>query len=176
MGATNGRGYTYQDYESLPPDAYLTLTGQWAARFLETTWPETTRLRVRVVSTSDWTNVDLLSGATWLRPSLVSTSDEATDAGLRDGRFTLSQPIYRAEAGGEVEIVADVLVSGWESGGTLVFEIERGHLGWTQVELLQLVEGEPVLVETFAWGGITSGERNAATFPISADVLFGPEP
>jgi hypothetical protein len=176
VGATNGRGFTYEDYESLPPDAYLTQTGQWVVRFLETTWPETAQLRIRMVSTSDWTNVDLISGATWLRPSLVSTSEEATEAALFDGRFALSQPLALAEAGGAVEIVADILVSGWESGGTLVFEIERGHLGWTMVELSSYVDGAPVLAETFTWGGIAAGERNAATFNVSADALFGSIP
>ena len=176
VGATNGQGYTYQDYESLPPDGYLTMTGQWVARFLETTWPETVHYRVRLVTSSDWTNFDLISGASWQRPSLVLISEEATTAGMYDGRFALTQPIARAEAGGTVELIVDILFAGWESGGTLVFEIERGHLGWTEAKLFEFVGGEPLLVETLEWNGIASGERNAATFNVSADMLFDATP
>jgi hypothetical protein len=95
---------------------------------------------------------------------------------MYDGRFALTQPIARAEAGVTVELVVDILFAGWEIGGTLVFEIERGHLGWTEAKLFEFVGGEPLLVETLEWNGIASGERNAATFNVSADILFDATP
>ena len=172
VGATNGLGYTYEDYGSLGPEGYLTVTRQWGARFLATTWPDTHRVRIRLVTTSDWTTFDLVDGATWLRPSLVSASEEATNARLHGDRFVLDQPIARAEAGGVVEMIVDILLTGWESEGMLVFEIERGHLGSTQAELCKYSAVEPVVVETFVWDGIRSGERNAITVQIPAEALL----
>jgi hypothetical protein len=176
VGATNGLGYAYEDYGSLAPEGYLTLTSQWVTRFLATTWPDTTLLRVRLVMTSDWATFDLVSGATWLRPDPISASAEATTAGMYDGRFVLDQPIARAEAGEMVEMIVDILFTGWESGGTVVFEIERGHLGSTQVELSKYVEGEPVVVETLVWDEIAPGARNVTTIQVPVDVLLNSAP
>ena len=71
-----------------------------------------------------------------------------------------------------VEMIVDILFTGWESGGTVVFEIERGHLGSTQVELSKYVEDEPVIMETFEWGGISGDGRNASTIQIPAEELL----
>ena len=176
VGATSGLGYTYEDYSPLPPEGYLTLTHQWVARFMARTWPPTYRARIRLVTTSDWTTFELVDGATWLRPNLVSASSEATDAWLEGGHFILTHPLARAEAGGMVEMIADILLTDTEGGGTLVFEIERGHLGFTQVELSNYLGTEPVVVETFVWGGINPGERNATTVQIPAGVLLNSVP
>ena len=176
IGATSGFGYTYEDYDALPPEGYLTLTGQWVARLLATVWPETTLMRVRLATTSDWTDFYAVSGATWLRPDLISASEEPTDAGMYEGHFALGQPITRAQGGGTVEIITDVLFTGWETGGTVVFRIERGHLGSTQVEFSRYVDGEPVVVKTYAWGGISGDERNSFTFEIPTEELFGATP
>ncbi|MBN1977923.1 MAG: hypothetical protein JW918_11015 [Anaerolineae bacterium] len=175
-GATNGLGHTYDDYSPLPPDAYLTLTRQLADQSLAMTWSATYRARIRFVTTSDWTNFVLVGGATWLRPSLVSASEEATRAWFEGDRLSLSQPLARAEAGGQVEMVVDVLFANCESGGTLVFEIERGHLGSTRVELSNYLGATPVVVGTFVWDGINPGERNATTVQIPAEKLAAPAP
>jgi len=75
-----------------------------------------------------------------------------------------------------VEISTDILFTGWESGGTLVFMIERGHLGSTQVEFSKYVDGEPVVVKTYAWGGISGDERNSFSIEIPTEELFGATP
>jgi len=175
VGATNGRGYTYDDYGPLPPEGYLALTEQWITRFLQTTWPASTALRIWIETTSDWTTFNLISGADWLRPSLVSASVKATYATMDADHFLLRQPIERANAGRRVGMTIDVLFSGWDVGGTLVFEIERGGLGWTRVQLSKLVDGEYVVAETLSWSGNRTG-RNALTARISADDLFESPP
>jgi hypothetical protein len=175
-GAENGRGYTYEDYEPLPPEGYLTLTHQWVDRFLDEIWPESHRVRFRLVTTSDWTTFGLVGGATWLRPSVVSASGEADYAGPEGARFLLTQPLARAEGGGEVEMIVDILVNDAEEGGMLDFEIERGHLGSTQVELSNYQGAEPVVVETLVWDGIAPGERNAQAFQVLLSSLLGPAP
>jgi glycoprotein endo-alpha-1,2-mannosidase len=176
VGVTNGRGYTYADYSPLPPDGYLALTRRWVDRVAAMRWPAATRVRIRMMTTSDWTTLGLIEGATWLRPGLVSASGEALDARMEGDRLFLTQPLDRAEAGGVVDVTVDLLFSGLEAGGTLVFEIERGHLGFTQVELFNYVGPEPVAVQAFTWGDINPGERNAATFPVPAEVLLHAKP
>jgi len=173
VGETDGKGYTYKDYGALPPDGYLTLTRQWVDHLLAMTWPETTPLRIRMTTTSDWTDFRLLSGATWLRPEVISVSEEATQAVVEGDHFSLTQSLARGEAGESVEMVVDIMFTGWESPGTIEFEIDRGNLGVTRVELFRLVDGEPVTVQTLEWGGITGAGRNARAFQISADTLFG---
>jgi hypothetical protein len=175
-GITNSRGYTYEDYDPLPPDGYLTLTRQWVDRFLSARWPETHPIRFRLVTTSDWTTLGLIDGATWLKPDLVSTSEEASYAGSEGARFLLTQPLARAEAGGGVEMVVDILLTKATGDKPLLFEIERGHLGATQAELSRYVDGEPVVAETLNWGGIAAGERNAQTFQIPLASLVSPAP
>lgn len=172
VGVTNNLGYTYEDYDPLPPEGYLRLTREWVDQFLSRNWPPTYRIRIRLTTTSDWTTFNLIDGGTWLRPSLVSASDEATDAWLDQGRFVLTQPLARAEAGGTVEMVADILLSEVQDGGTLVFEIERGHLGSTQVEVFNYLGAEPVLVSTLVWDGINPGERNAYTVQVDSAALL----
>jgi glycoprotein endo-alpha-1,2-mannosidase len=171
-GASNGSGYTYVDYRPLPADGYLTLTREWVDRFLSATWPATERIRIRMTTTSDWTTFDLVEGASWLRPDRISASGEADFAGMDGGHLRLAQPIDRAEAGGMVEMTVDILLSGWESGGTLVFEIGRGHLGYTKVELSKFSGSEAVEVKTVTWAGIIPGARNALTVEVPVEDLL----
>jgi hypothetical protein len=173
VGISNGRGYIYEDYEPLPPDGYLTLTRQWVERYEAVTWPESYRFRFRLVTSSDWTTFSLVEGATWLRPSVVSASDEVDYAGLEGARFLLSQPLARAEAGGMVEMVVDILLSDAEDGDVLVFEIERGHLGATQVELSSYQGSEPIAVGKLVWDGVAPGEANAQRFQVPMASLLG---
>jgi hypothetical protein len=147
-----------------------------ADQFLAMTWPETYRARIRFATTSDWTDFVLVDGATWLRPSLVSASEEATHAWVEGDRLSLSQPLARAEAGGEAEMVVDILFADCESGGTIVFEIERGHLGSTRVELYNYLGTEPVVIGTFEWGSINPSGRNATTVQIPAEQIMVPVP
>jgi hypothetical protein len=176
VGATDGRGYTYADYGPLPPEGYLARTREWVARFLAATWPATYRVRVRMTTTSDWTTFGPVSGATWQRPSLVSASEEATYAWLERDRLVLTQPLPRAEAAGAVEMVVDLLLTDADAEDTLVFTIERGHLGYTRVEVFNFLGADPVAVEAFVWSGINVDERNTRRVQIPAEVLLSPVP
>ncbi len=176
VGVTNGRGYVYEDYGRLPPDGYLARTRSWVERFEETAWPATTRVRFRFVTTSDWTTFSLVGGATWMRPSLVAASEKATFGGPDGGLFYLNQSLARAEGGKKVEVTYDILLAKAPETGPLVFRIERGHLGSTQVELYNTLGPEPVLVQMLDWGGINPGEANAQTFEVRRGLLYQPVP
>ena len=176
VGAPNGRGESYADYGALAPAGYFAKTREWVDLFLSTEWPPTYRIRVRIVTTSDWTTLALLEGASWIRPGLATASEAATTVGLEEDLFRLIQPIERAQAGGMVEMVVDVLLSEVEAGATLVFEIERGHLGSTKVELFNYHGADLILVKALNWGGIRSGERNASTFQVPAEGFLESAP
>ena len=170
-GADNGRGYTYADFGTLPPGGYILMTRDWVERFLSQSWPTTTRVRFHIVTTSDWTTFGLVDGATWMRPSIVSASAEATFANMQNGRYLLMQPLDRANAGQTVEMVVDVMLGGLVAGDTLTFEIERGHIGATTVTLYHYQGVEPVAIHPFVWDGIAGDERNTQAFQISAEGL-----
>lgn len=173
--ATNGLGFTYADYSPLPPEGYLTLTNQLATQFLRRTWPDTQLVRFQLTTTANWTNFNLISGASWFRPDLISVSDEATGARMDGDHFILDQPLTRAQAGESVEMVVDILFTDWESEDTVVFEIACGGLGWAQVVFSKHVEDDLVVVETFDHNEIGSGQE-AFRFEISTEELFGVTP
>jgi hypothetical protein len=51
-------------------------------------------------------------------------------------------------------MIVAILLSDTAGGGSLVFEIERGHLGITGVELARYQGTEPIVVESLVWDGI----------------------
>ncbi|UCF61803.1 MAG: protein kinase [Anaerolineaceae bacterium] len=168
MGIKNQKGYTYADYGDLGPEGYLGLTRELLQVFLETEWPPRYRAQIRMVTTSDWTVFKIVSGASWIRPSIVIASDEAEVAEVFDGNILLQQPIQRAEEGDAVELVIEILFTNMNPDGTLTLRIERGNIGWTEVELFNFQGEEPILIETHHWGEISGGGRNMFTFQIPA--------
>jgi len=124
--------------------------------------PASVSLRIRLTTTSSWTNFDLLYGATWAEANVVWASEEAThalfswDSESYQDNFALDQPYERAEVGGMVELIADVCLHGVEQWETLVFEIKRGGIGWTEVKLFSYVGDELFLIETLECSGDTS--------------------
>ena len=137
------------------------------------TVPTSMLLRIRLATTSDWTDFRLISGATMLRHDLISSSDEASTAEVRGDHFVLDQPIDRAQAGESADMVVETLFSGWARGGTVVFEIERGHVGYTQVEFSRYVGDAWAVIRAIRWDGILADGRNAISSEIPADELFG---
>ena len=82
----------------------------------------------------------------------------------------------RAEAGKTVEMIVEILLTGMEEGEPLVFEIERGHLGSTQVELASYLGTKPVVVASLVWDGIAPGERNVHQFQVPISSMVNPAP
>ncbi len=177
-GMQDSRGRSYKDYAPLAPEGYLELTRKWVDAFLGMDWPDIQgkRVRIRLATTSDWTDFSLVIGATWLQPTVVSASESAKMATLLDGHFALQQPIAQAEAGNLVEMIVDIQFTDVQNGGAVVFEITRGNIGMTWVEFYQLADGEPELIESVRWGGITGDGRNTRSIEIQADALFAGAP
>ena len=166
-------GYAYLDYGKLSPDGYLKLTREWFDRFLTHEWPISMTLRIRMQTTSDWTDLNLIQGAAWYGGNVISASGDEIDASMFEGRLNLSQPIDQAEAGKIAEAIFDVQVRDEEDENSVVFEIERGSLGATWVELYRLTGDEWIMVKSFSWSGHSADDRNASRFDVTKVTIFG---
>ncbi len=175
-GKNDGHSYNYEDFGSLAPDGYLTLTRQWIDRFQKAAVPATSRARIEIKTTSDWTTVNFASGGFWIQPQLVSASETATRSGFEAGdRFVLTQSIADANNSRSVEMVWDIQLAGLTPGGTLSLRIDRGNIGSTEVTLYNYISSTPVPAGSFTWAGVTGG-RNSEVVTIAADKLLNSEP
>lgn len=171
-GIDYGFGYEYKDYGSVPGNWYVISTNEWVHAFLTKSWPLTYQAQIKIATNSDWTTFGMVDGGFWLRPDFTSIHEEATTARIeRDNRLVLIQPLERALEGRSVDITVNLLFSGLDQGRALVFEIERGGIGSTTVEILNKESGSPILVETFFWDG-TPGDRNILTVQILSEVFI----
>jgi predicted amidohydrolase YtcJ len=125
-------------------------------------------LRIRIQTTSDWTTFGLLGGGSLDSPRLVSASKEATFNWLEANRFLLMQPLEPAQLGQQVEMVVDALLNNLGPDAVLHFEVERGGLGSTQVEMYNTLGPVPILVDTIQWGGTSPGDRNVYSVDLPA--------
>ncbi len=177
-GLQDSHGRSYKDYAPLAPEGYLELTRKWVDTFVAMDWPEinSQRVRIRLATTSDWTGLNLVSGGEWLQPTTLSASEYASTASVQNDGFALNQPIEQAETGNLIEMIVDIQLTDLQSGGAVVFEITRGNIGMTWVEFCRFSDGEPVLIDSVRWGGITGDGRNTRSFEIQADALFAGAP
>ncbi len=173
-GANDGKGYSYPDFGTLPPEGYLNLTRDWIDRYLSKSWSNSYRARIKIITTSDWTTLNTIRGGAWSRPERVSASDSATAAGMERGdRFILTQPIEDANAGKQVEMIWDVLLTDLAAGQDLVLQIDRGNIGKTQVTVYNYLGSDPVELGTFEWDKVTT-DRNSLQITIPFDKLTNP--
>jgi alpha-amylase len=134
--------------------------------------PDTTTLRIRLSTSSDWTALFLISGATWLSHELISAGEEGTTAEILEDQLFLNQPIARAEAGAGTEMIVDILFAIPESGGPVRFKIERGDIGSTLVEFSRYVMDEWVVIKAINWDRINGDGVNAHYIEIAVPELF----
>lgn len=168
--------YPYLDYAPLEPEAYLEMTRDWSEVFLAYEWPESSTLRLLFRTTSDWTDLHLVSGAAWQRPELISVSEEAATAAMVDGFLALGQPLNLAESGNSIEALFEIQFREEKTDAPLIFMIERGGLGASWVELYYLSAEQWVLADSFLWAGHSSGPRNTANFEVPREAIFGEKP
>ncbi len=87
----------------------------------------------------------------------------------------LMQSLEDANAGKQVEMTWDVLLTGLDAGKDLVLQIDRGNIGTTQVTIYNYIGDTPVQVGTYDWGGVTT-DRNSHLINIPAAELMQPAP
>ena len=172
-GVFDEKGAEYASYAPDATNAYLNATRRWVETFLVKNWPKPYSILIRIRTSADWTTFGLTHGGKWIQPELISSSPEASFAWMEGDRFSLFQSLARAEAGDEVEMAVDLMLIGLAEGESLEFQIERGNLGWTEVDLMVPVDGEPQLIETLRWYGQGGDGLNTRTFSIPADLFLG---
>ena len=174
-------GYSYEGFEGSPPEMYLYQTQDWIDRFLARTGPRTYRMRIQITTTSDWTTLDILENGrrikpAWIRPERVSVSESAVAAGFEAGdRLLLTQSLSDANAGKEVQMTWDVMLTYAATGYDLILQIDRGDIGKTQVSIYNFLGEVPIEVKTVEWDQVTT-ERNSHQFTIPFDWLITPNP
>ena len=104
----------------------------------------TYRIRIQITTTSDWAVLTLNSGGTLINPELVSVSPEAINLGASGNRFSIGQPISRANSGSSIELVVDVYLTALQAGAPLQFVIESGAIGSTTVKLFNYIQDAPI--------------------------------
>jgi hypothetical protein len=176
FGVNDRAGYAYADFGTLPPEGYLTLTHKWIDKYLAIIWPSAYRVRIRVTTTSDWTTLNVVNGGAWIRPERVSTSDSATTAGMEAGdRLLLTQSLADANAGKEVEMTWDAMLTNLVAGQDFILQIDRGNIGKTQVTIYNYMGSTPIEVKTFEWDEVTTG-RNSFQITIPSGLLTNASP
>jgi alpha-amylase len=145
--------------EASPPTTTLELAVQ-TPTLPDRAPAETMRLRIRLLTTSDWTDLYLVSGGTWIKHELISADENATTAEVYGEQLILDQPISRAEAGLDTEMTADIQLNPDTRGKPLVFMLERGDIGYSQVEFLRYINDAWVVIKTIRWDGITGDGKN----------------
>jgi len=135
------------------------------------TAPAPYRARIWITTTSDWTTLRIVGGANW-SPTVVWASVEASHAAYEDGLLRLTMPIERAGGTQSVRMMVDVGLSGMKTDRTIVFEIERGNLGSTQVEVMNYLREGPLSIGTYNWSKIKAAPPNTYTFEVPATSLM----
>jgi hypothetical protein len=176
FGDSDGKGYSYADFGALPPEAYLNLTQQWIDKYLSMTWPTAYRARIRISTTSDWTTLNVVTGGAWNRPERVSASDLVTTAAMEAGdHFILTQSLADANAGKEVEMTWDVMLTDLVAGQDFILQIDRGNIGKTQVIIYNYLDSTPIEKKNFEWDQVT-GDRNSHQIAVQSELLTGTTP
>ncbi|MBE3142941.1 MAG: glycoside hydrolase family 99-like domain-containing protein [Planctomycetes bacterium] len=123
----------------------------------------------------------LVSGGTWVNPTNVSSSPEATAAIIDGNLISMSQTLARAQAGQKVEMTLDVFFSDLIPNDKVVFDIQRGFIGSTQVEISAYTSGQPsqdlgqpVLLKTFTWDKTNKDNGNIIEVQLLADDILAP--
>ncbi len=134
------------------------------------------RARIMVSTTSDWTTVSLASGGYMYNVNVISASQTAQSAGLEGEAILLSQSLAQAESGQKVELAAEAVFAELDPASPLLFEIDRGSIGSTNVEISSYTEMTPTVVANLTWDGINPGDRNAQTYEVSPQPFLGSLP
>lgn len=144
-------------------------------------------VEIRIVTKSDWTTFRVASGANIVLIDDLQASPGADVAEYTDHLFRLTQV---ANDEPECEVVEMTVKAQMSRPFTQIvhmvvpslalllfgvakveFEIERGHWGWTHVQISNCLDSVPVVVENFWWAGVV-GEPNVKAVSTLRSNIF----
>ena len=133
-------------------------------------------LRIRLATTSDWTNLYLVSGAAWEKIALTSPYGDPITADMQNYQLILNQPISQAEAGESAELTAEIQLILGEDGDPVVFKVERGNIGTTEVQFTKQVGDQWMAISTITWDKVTGDGVNGHSFTLTPQELMAEAP
>jgi hypothetical protein len=173
----NGDAYEYVDYDPLSPEAYLERTREWVDLFLSGTVPEWNRARIRLATSSDWTTLRVVEGATSTMVELVSVSPQATTAEATADGLRLAQSSDTAGREPGVEMIVDMYLLDLTPGQDVVFEIDWGLPSCMTVSASGLsADGNPGEVDTMRMCSNETAHPGPVRFTVPASVFMGEAP
>lgn len=134
--------------------------------------PAATTLRIRMITSSDWTEFFIHSPAAWHWQQVVSASSEAIRAEILDNHLLLEQSPSRAESGKTVEMNVEVDFPAMNDEEMIGMAINRGGLGYTRVEISRYVDDAWVTYQSFTSESRASDGENILSMEIPAGKLL----
>ena len=151
----------------------------------------TTPLRIRILTTSDWTALQSIGDTVWSNVVIASTAGEGVTASAAGDTIYLNQPLANAQDGKFVELIAEVTftIPGafsrvLRSAATallhlldepmVAFRITRGNLGWTHVQLINTLGDAPVVIGNEWWSNILGVTETFKQFSVERRSIFSP--
>ena len=130
---------------------------------------------VRVSSSSDWSHVTLLlwPGGYIVRERTLEEGGEGLETEMTDRTIVLNQDIGLAEVGNWVYVNKTITLSEPPPGEMIEFEIERGCVGFVEVEVYNLATGSSILVGRSDDDGACEG---ASILGVTVDDLLTDSP
>lgn len=144
-------------------------------------------VEIRIVTRSDWTALRVVGGASIVLIEGIEASPAASVADYSDQKFRLNQVAgVEADCGViEMSVKAQMMrpireyvrilptsLQSFFRVPNVEFEIDRGHWGWTHVQISNRLGGEPVVVGNYWWSGISSGAENVKTISLEPSKIF----
>ncbi len=113
--------------------------------------------RIRFTSTSDWSELTLVSGARWVDLEILSTTDRTGVEFTNQGGVHMNQACGREDECRQIEAILELSFVDVEPDGEIAFSIDRGAWGWTELGVINLLGPEPLEVFTFRHHTDTAG-------------------
>jgi hypothetical protein len=131
------------------------------------------RIRVEYQTSSDWSDLELLSpeGTLALRTMEAWGEDSWYSASMHD--LALNQPLDAASTGNKVGITVDYALDQGSVDFPLQFRLTKGDIGGSEIRVSQITEGDQIPLQTFKHLGIVpnSGGENAIIFSVDLSNL-----
>jgi hypothetical protein len=114
-------------------------------------------LQLRMVSTSNWSDITLIEGGEILSYDVVSLSEGAIFNFSGENNFTFDQECDSESACKEIEVIFEIKIAEVNKDGELTFYVNKGGWGSIKIEIVNLSMEDPILVKEvdFDTGGRT---------------------
>ncbi len=133
-------------------------------------------VRIRLITTSDWTDFKIILGADFVNPNMVFGSPEAVTAEVQGNHFSLGQDLARSETGASVEMVVEGQLAYQPAYRNVLLMLERGDIGMTRVDFSRFLNNEWLVIKSYMWDGIKGDGLNSFSVKFPFEEFLSEEP